>query len=146
MGWDAYAYRSVQDCLLNLDSYDPKPHLDAEMRKVFEEANAELKRQVGNGGEIIDGELGGALSKKCLLLATPISCSTSDSERGILYWPPEIVQQANALVKWNYQVEDEPDYNEDDPEAECWLRHAKCEARLFLETCSRYGYAILFSG
>jgi len=146
MGWDAYAYRSVQDCLISLDSYEPKPHLDPEMRQVFEKANAELKRQTGDGGEIIDGELGGSLSKKCLLLATPISCSTVGSKRGVLCWSPETVQEANALANWKCRIEDEPYYNEDNPEDEWWIRHAKCEARLFLEACSHHGYAILFSG
>ncbi len=139
MGWDAYAYRGVHD----IDICEP--HLDAEMHTVFKEANAELRRQVGDGGEIIDGELGGSLSKKCLLLATPIVCYEPNSETGVLWWSPEVVQQANALACWSYRIEDEPYYNEDNPEDEWWIRHAKCEVRLFLETCSRHGYAILFT-
>jgi len=139
MGWDAYALRSVDDV------NSPEPHLDAEMRAIFEQANAELKIQVGDGGEIIDGELGGALSKKCLLLATPIACYEPDNESGQLCWSPELVRQAYALADWNYRIEDEPYYDEDNPEDEWWIRHGKCEARLFLETCSRHGYAILFT-
>lgn len=145
MGWDAYAYRSVEDALLSLDSYDPKPHLDPEMRQVFEKANFRLRKQIGDGGEIIDGELGGSLSRRCLSLATPISCSTAGSERGVLCWSPETVQQANALADWGYRIEDEPYSNEDDPEDERWIRHAKCEAQIFLEICSHHGYAILFT-
>lgn len=139
MGWDAYALRSVDD----VNSTEPR--LDAEMHIVFEEANAELIKLVGDGGEIINGGLGGPLSKKCLLLATPIACYEPDSETGSLCWPPDVVQKANALAHWSYRIEDEPDYDEDSSEDEWWLQHAKCEARLFLEICSRHRYAILFT-
>ncbi len=50
MGWDAYAYRSEQEFLFRLDNYVAEPHLDPEMRQVFEEAAAELKRQAGHDG------------------------------------------------------------------------------------------------
>ena len=136
MGWDAYALRHEDDV------NSPEPHLDAEMRTIFEQANAELKRLVGDGGEIIDGELGGSLSRKCFMLATPIACC---NESGLLCWPSDVVQKACSLANWDFRIEDEPYYNEDDSEAKWWILHAKCEARLFLETCSRHGYAILFT-
>lgn len=140
MGWDAYAYRSVEDFMLNLDSHDPKPHLDSEMRIVFEEANAILKKLTGDGGEIINGQLGGSLSKKCLTLATPVSCEPNN-QRGVLFWSPETVQKANALANWHYVIEDKTeDFDR------VWYEYIKCETRIFLQVCSHRGYAIVFSG
>lgn len=139
MGWNAYAYRSMRD----VNSCEP--HLDADMHTVFEQANAELRRLVGDGGEIINGELSGLLSKKFLLLAAPISCYEPGSETGVLWWLPEVVRQASGLARWNYRIEDQPYYNEDNPEDGWWIKHANCEVKLFLETCSRQGYAILFT-
>jgi hypothetical protein len=149
MGWDAYACRSVQDHLFNLDNYDPEPLLDTEMRRVFEEASAELKRQTGRGGaNLCTGELSGAWSKRCLSLATPISCSTEEDERGVLCWSPEIVQRANALADWSYTVEEIEDekIDKDDTLFLGLLTCIKDDARVFLQTCAEHGYAISFSG
>ena len=146
MGWDGYAYRSTEQALFSLDNYDPEPHLDADMRLVFEEATAELKRQTGHGGDCLcDGELGGGWSKKCLSLATPISCSTSDNENGVLCWSPETVQEANALADWSFAVER---IEEDDKEMEFrdLYSRIKDDARFFLQTCAKHGYAILLTG
>jgi hypothetical protein len=150
MGWDAYALRSVDKV------NNGEPQLDAEMQQVFEEATAELMRQTGNGGHCLcDGQLGGSWSKNCLSLATSISCDTAGNEEGLLVWPPETVQRANALADWSFPVEAiDLDYRvdgtvnsyEDDPNHLNLLTTIKNDARFFLQACAENGYAILFTG
>lgn len=147
MSWDVYAYRSVEHYQHFLDMYKDHhelvPHLDAEMRAVFEQANASLKELTGDGGQIINGELGGSLSKECLKFATPVSCEP-DQERGLLLWSPETVQEVERLANWDFDVKNLPvDSGGFDRE---WYEYMKCETRIFVQVCARQGYAILFSG
>lgn len=145
MGWDAYALRSVDKV------NNGEPHLDAEMRQVFEEATAELMRQTGNGGACLcRGELGGSWSKICLSLATPVSCDTADNAKGLIVWPPKTVQWANALADWSFPVKEiDEEYADEGYEDTDWLSllmTMKNDARFFLQTCAENGYAILFTG
>ena len=143
MGWDAYALRSGDKV------NSGEPHLDVEMQQVFDEATAELWRQTGNGGACLcNGELGGSWSKKCLSLATPISCDTAENVAGLLVWSPETVQRANALADWSFAVEKiDEDYDYiDDPDGLSLLATIQNDARFFLQTCAENGYAILFTG
>lgn len=150
MGWDAYAYRSEQEFLFRLDNYVAEPHLDPEMRQVFKEATAELKRQTGHGGaNLCDGQMGGGWSKRCLSLATPFSCRTEENERGVLCWSSETVQQANALADWSFPIADiDEDYAESEEDISFFnlLSCIKDDARFFLQTCAKHGYAIGFTG
>ena len=141
MGWDAYALRSVDKV------NNGEPQLDAEMQQVFEEATAELMRQTGNGGACLcDGQLGGSWSKKCLFLATPISCDTAENEEGLLVWSPETVRRANALADWSFPLEEIDEDYKRYPEELNFLATLKNDARFFLQTCAEHGYAILFTG
>lgn len=143
MSWDAYAYKHYEDALYSLDNYNPPPHLDLEMRVVFEKANDALKAITGQGGNIVDGEMGSRLHKECLRAATSVSCE-SDNERGILIWSSQTVQEANSIADWNFDVESLPeDLVYFDRE---WSEYVKCETRIFLQVCAQNEYAILFSG
>lgn len=146
MSWDAYAYRSVEHYLHNSKVFYQNsvlsPHLDSEMRTIFEQANASLRKLTGDGGQIVDGELGGSLTKVCLKFATSVSCEP-DKESGLLMWSSETVQEAEALADWDFDVEklpvDDGGFDRD------WYEYVKCETRLFLQVCAQNKYAILFS-
>lgn len=142
MGWDVYAYRTVEAIQRSLVSYNPTPHLESEMKAVFEQADLELKLLTGISGGLADGEIGGSLNKQCLVLATPVSCAPTD-ETGVQIWSPETVREANALANWGFGVEELIDQGGFD---KFWYEYTKCETQIFLQACAHNGYAILFSG
>lgn len=140
MGWDAYALRKVEHW------NSGATRLDRTLQAVFREANTKLKRYTGNGGSLIHGTIGGTCMP-FLLRATSITCFEPKTEEGLLIWPQETVRLASDQADWNYSIDGWfDDYLgvpiEGDEEFYVGLRW---QTRLFLQTCSEQGLAIVFT-